>query len=304
MTSLFILTRAIHIGACLLFFATFAFDRFVAVTVAQVSAINADRRRYTQWSTGILLLLLLVSGIAWYVLVSVTMSGEELDLATLKTVWANTQFGKVSAFRLIFWTTSALLVLLSGRLSIAQKSSRDAQLVLSGCLLGSLAWMGHGRESSNWHLAADIIHLLAAGLWPTGLMPFAFLLNYLHHHQETEKSPSIGVLVRRFSALSLGTVALLTVTGVINSWYLLNSFSDLFTEPYGRWLLAKTLLFFVTVGIGAINLHRLKPQLLPNNLSQESAHPVVTQLQINVLLELVLGTFIVIIVAVLGILPP
>ncbi|HLX69693.1 MAG TPA: hypothetical protein VKV04_08715, partial [Verrucomicrobiae bacterium] len=161
MAPLFILTRAIHIGACLLFFATFAFERFVAITVTPESG-KAVRR-----CTAILLPVILISGIAWFVLVSISMSGEALDLATLKTVWTNTQFGGVSEFRLLIWVASALLALLSGRFSILQHSSRAVQLVFSGCLLGSLAWMGHGQESSGWHLAADVLHLLAAGLWPT-----------------------------------------------------------------------------------------------------------------------------------------
>ena len=304
MTPLLILTRAIHIGACLLFFSVIAFDQFVAVSATREPEIKSDWRLRVQWFIGILLPLILVSGIAWFVLVSLTMSGEAVDLATLKTVWATTQFGKVSAIRLLIWTASALLALFSSRFSILQKPSRAVQLVFSGSLLGSLAWMGHGQENSNWHLAADILHLLAAGLWPTGLLPFALLLNQLRRCPEPQKWILIGALVQRFSAISLGIVALLVVTGVTNSWYLLDSFSDFFTEPYGRWLLIKTLLFFATVGIGAINLCRLKPRLSQSDLSPESARPVLDRLQVNILLELVLGTVIVIIVAILGILPP
>lgn len=304
MAPLFILTRAIHIGACLLFFAAFAFERFVAITVPLESGIEADQRRWLRWSTGILLPVILISGLAWFVFVTITMSGEAPDFATLKTVWANTQFGGVSEFRLLIWSASTLLALLAGRFSILQNSSRAIQLVFSGCLLGSLAWMGHGQESSNWHLAADILHLLAAGLWPTGLLPFALLLKQLRRHSEPGKWLFIGALVRRFSAVSLGTVTLLAVTGIVNSCYLLDSFSALFTQPYGRWLSIKSLLFLVAVGIGAVNLRRLKPRLLQTNPPSEFTHSLAAQLQLNVFLELVLGTLIVIIVAILGILPP
>jgi putative copper export protein len=55
--------------------------------------------------------------------------------------------------------------------------------------------------------------------------------------------------VRRFSALSLGGVALLAATGFINSWFLVGSFSNLIEQTYGRWLLAKIILFCFAVAI-------------------------------------------------------
>jgi putative copper export protein len=58
------------------------------------------------------------------------------------------------------------------------------------------------------------------------------------------------------------------------------------------------------VAIGAVNLLRLKPRLLIENSQSQNAEATVTQLQFNVQTELVLGTAIVIVVAILGILPP
>jgi hypothetical protein len=84
------------------FFGVFAFDRFVAAAISArgITEIN----NYWQgriWFFNLILLLL--SGIAWFALVAMSMSGQPLQTAILKAVWAQTQFGAVSKIRLIFW---------------------------------------------------------------------------------------------------------------------------------------------------------------------------------------------------------
>lgn len=306
MTALFILTRAIHIGACLLFFSTFAFDRFMAVVALGQSAIAGYWQSRTRLFTLILLPLIFISGIAWFALVAVSMSGQPLQFETLKTVWMQTQFGAVCKTRLMLGIVAVIVSIFYRFKSppALRKSLAGIQLFLSGGLLGSLAWAGHGQENSPWHLFADVLHLLAAGLWPTGLLPFALLLNKLRLTSEPKNWLSLVALVKRFSAISLGSVALLAATGIVNSLFLVGSLSNLFGQPYGRWLLAKIVLFCIAVAIGAINLLRLKPRLSEKISQSQSAVSVVAQLQFNVRLELFLGTAIVIVVAILGVLPP
>jgi putative copper resistance protein D len=250
-----------------------------------------------------LLPIILISGIAWFGCVAINMSGESLEFETLKTVWGQTEFGTAFKIRLMLWLAAVLMAFLSF-FNWRPAFQKPAQLVLSGSLLGSLAWAGHGLEGSLWHLSADVLHLLAAGFWPAGLLPLALLLNKLRHVSDPEDWSAITVIVRRFSAVSLGCVALLAVTGIINSWFLVPSFSSLFTQPYGLWLSAKIILFCLTVIIGAVNLLRLKPRLLHGELQSQPVAIVVTQLRRNVLCEIILGTVIVVIVAILGILPP
>ena len=115
---------------------------------------------------------------------------------------------------------------------------------------------------------------------------------------------SIAQLVRRFSAISLGAVSLLTITGSVNSWFLVGSVSNLFAEPYGRWLLVKIIFFCLTLMIASINLLRLKPRLLIEDSQPEKLVATMAQLQRNVQIELLFGSAIIIIVAILGILPP
>ena len=178
------------------------------------------------------------------------------------------------------------------------------QLSFSGCFARQPGLGGPWTGNFLWHLFADVLHLLVAGFWPTGLLPLALLLRKLRRTSEPAKKLPIAALVRRFSALSLGSVALLAATGFINSWFLVGSFSNLLEQPYGRWLLAKIILFCFAVAIGAVNLLRLKPRLEIKNVQTDNPETTVAQLQFNVHAELFLGIAIVIVVAILGILPP
>ncbi|HTX21990.1 MAG TPA: CopD family protein [Candidatus Aquilonibacter sp.] len=296
------MTRAVHFGACLLFFGIFAFDRFTAASILADGKIEAA----TFWKSRvraagmILLPVIFISGISWFILVAMTMSGEPPQLEILKIVWTQTEFGTVWKWRLIIWLAVVVLFIFSQSRIPFHQTLAWLQLLFGGVLLGSLAWAGHGLEDSHWHLLADILHLLVAGAWPTGLLPFALLLRKLRRTSE----PAIVPLVRRFSAMSLGSVALLTLTGWVNAWFLVGSFSNLFEQTYGRVLLLKIALFIFAVAIGAVNLLRLKPRLSTGNSQTQIFGLTAAQLQFNVQMELSLGTAIVIVVAILGILPP
>ncbi|HEY5297893.1 MAG TPA: CopD family protein [Verrucomicrobiae bacterium] len=308
-TTWLIFARAVHIGACLLFFGIFAFDRLVATTISangktEISGYWQTRIRFFNL---ILLPIILLSGFAWLALVAMSMSGQPLSDEILKTVWTQTQFGTVWKLRLIFWLAAAFIAMLFhfSKSQIAfQRFLTWLQLFFSGALLGSLAWAGHGQETSIWHLLADVLHLLVAGFWPMGLLPLILLLRKLRQISEPPRWNLTAALVRRFSALSLGSVALLAATGFINSWFLVGSFSNLIEQPYGRWLLAKIILFCFAVAIGAVNLLRLKPRLEIKNAKTQNLEATNDQLQFNVQAELFLGIAVVIIVAILGILPP
>lgn len=300
-TQYIVLARAFHFGACLLFFSIFAFDRFVAVASGlQPEAINRWRSRSRLLALA-LLAVILISGLAWFILVAVQMGGQ-LQFEILKTVWAQTQFGTVWEIRLVVWLVAtfaaALACVLKPGAALA-KTLAWLELSLGGLLLGSLAWAGHGQETSNWHLFADVLHLLAAGFWPAGLLPFALLLRQLRHTPEPGHWNQVALLVRRFSAISIGIVVVLAITGWVNGWYLVGSFANLVQQPYGRWLLAKIILFILAVAIGAVNLLRLKPRLIA-----ERPGTTASRLQFNVWLELLISALIVGIVAVLGIMPP
>jgi copper resistance protein D len=305
MTFWLILTRAVHIGACMLFFGIFVFDRYMAPIFATGRSEIAE-----YWKTClrvislVLLPVILASGIAWFALTAMTMSGQPLQVDILKIVWAQTQFGTVWKIRLAFLLAVAVLTWFLRSPPAVQEFAARVQTVANGCLLGSLAWAGHGQESSGWHLLADVLHLLAAGIWPAGLLPLFLLLRRTRRIAAREDWQSMALVVSRFSAVSLATVLLLVLTGTVNAWFLVGSFSNLVEEPYGRWVLAKIILFGVALAVASVNLLRLKPRLLIEQSQLEKAAATVAQLRTNIQIELALGAGIIAVVAILGILPP
>jgi copper resistance protein D len=235
------------------------------------------------------------------------MSGQPLQAEILKTVWTQTQFGMVWKIRLFILLIATIVALFScfikSRL-LFPKLAIWLQFILNGCLLGSLAWAGHGQESSPWHLFADVIHLLAAGIWPAGLIPLFLILRKSRQFAAAADWFDVAALVSRFSTISLSAVSLLVFTGIVNSWFLVGSLSNLFGQPYGHWLLAKIIMFCVILVIAAVNLLRLKPRLITESSQRGKARATAARLQTNVQIELFLGLAIVVIVAILGILPP
>src|SRR5580658_8055515 len=146
-TDLFILTRAVHFGACLLLFGWLAFGFAVAIPVRDSALIEFWRHdlRCCEW---ILLPIMLISGVAWFALVTLNMSGAPLGTDVLKDVWFQTQFGAVWQYRSLLWLAAmgiALVRLLVKTLIPLRNLLLPFQLCLAASLLGSLAWAGHGR---------------------------------------------------------------------------------------------------------------------------------------------------------------
>ncbi|MEU3091596.1 copper resistance D family protein [Streptomyces massasporeus] len=82
-------------------------------------------------------------------------------------------------------------------------------------------------------LVSSVLHLLAMAVWLGGLTA---LLRVLYRAPAEEPLPSAAVA--RFSRLAFASVAVLTATGVYQSWRRLGSW-EAFTTSYGRLLALK-----------------------------------------------------------------
>ncbi len=130
----------------------------------------------------------------------------------------------------------------------AERPLRDARLGLgvAGLVLAialSATWVGADHASVGiqvWlALPAGVLHLLAMAGWLGGL---ATLLVGLRNGLEP-------AAVERFSKLAFGSVAVLVVTGVYQSWRGLGSWGALVDSEYGRLLLIKTGCVVAMVGV-------------------------------------------------------
>ena len=145
---------------------------------------------------------------------------------------------------------------------------RPVVLILSLGLLPSFGWIGHAAMNNGTarvaHELNQTVHLLAAGLWLGGLAPLAWVLRQARRQPgDFEISLACNAL-RNFSHLGYVAVALIALTGAINTLLLVGSLDAMFGTSYGRLLAFKILLFLVMVVVALINRFRLAPRISRN----------------------------------------
>ncbi|MFF5407128.1 copper resistance CopC/CopD family protein [Streptomyces misionensis] len=95
-------------------------------------------------------------------------------------------------------------------------------------------------------MPVDVVHLLAVAAWLGGLAALLVAL-----YRAPAGAPVEAAAVRRFSRLAFGSVLVLVVTGVYQSWRQLGSWSAFTGTRYGQLLLAKIALVALMVGVAS-----------------------------------------------------
>ncbi|HEY6258422.1 MAG TPA: copper homeostasis membrane protein CopD [Xanthobacteraceae bacterium] len=298
--------RAIHFGATMMvsggvFFLVFiAEPAFRAASDLLLAARVRARLAMLAW---ISLAVAILSGAAWLVLQAQRMGEQSVaEVFTQGTAWtvlSDTDFGHDWAARLVLAALLAAILPLLHRLRVA------AVTVAAG-LAGSLAWAGHAAASLGTpgviHLAADILHLVAAAAWFGALIPLAVLLLSARRVPAETSLTVARAAVLRFSPLGVASVGTLVATGAVNTFMLAGSVPALVGTDYGRLLDVKVALFLVMLSFGAINRLWLSPRIVQT--SPAAAAVALRQIERNSLIEAGLGTIIIVIVGLLGTLPP
>lgn len=246
-------------------------------------------------------MLLSILGIA---ILAAAMSGvplAQVDAATLSMLVTQTAVGAAFLFRLA--ATAAALVL------ALQRSGRRAivfAIVLCGAVaLGSLAWSGHGvmddGRVGTVHLVADIVHLLAAGVWVGALASLLWGLLTAGHSSTAASHRALA----GFASVGTASVALVLLSGLINSWLLVgpSNVLSLGTSLYGQLLLIKLALFAGMIALAAINRFRLTPAL-GTARTPDDALQALRRLRVSLTLETIAAFAILGLVAWLGTLEP
>lgn len=217
------------------------------------------------------------------------------DPASLWTVMTGTQFGLAAGSR-IAAALAALAVCLSGPL---ERGRTGALAILGGLSLASFAWSGHGAAddglSGAIHLTADVIHLLAAGVWLGALTVLV-----LHVFAKATSPEALHAGLKGFSGVGTAGVAAIVATGLVNSWFLIGPahISALLNSTYGGLLLAKLVVFAAMLGLAALNRYVLTPRLAA------SADLALPALKRSLLVESVAGFLVLALVSALGAVPP
>ncbi len=304
MNALLAIFRAVHYASAMLLLGELIFVLLVATPAVNrdgAGSAGEDARRFrkvTRWC----LIAAIASGGAWLLIASALMSGLPMGDAmagkTIGLILGNTVFGQLFAVRagLLLALGAALVVLSRARNDSRRLRLRCVALVLAAAYLGSLAGAGHavaGDEDGNFtRIAADVVHLLAAGAWLGALPALVFMLGHARMPQA-----AAGAL-RRFSTLGVICVGSLILSGVINSWYEVGTFPALIGTDYGRLLVAKLVLFAAMLGFATVN------RGLSLQLATKVDSAALRRVRRNALFEVAFGVAVIAIVAALGVIVP
>jgi copper resistance protein D len=311
-----VIARDFHLTSTVIVAGVIFFDLFIASPLWRTMRPSLAARKSFQLSSGRILWLALavsiVSALAWLCLLSMRIGRKDFgDVIADGTVWlvlSQTQFGVAWQVRLLLGGLLAACLWLQ---SASQRRFAKGPAILTGLLaaayLGALAFAGHGAEGpvaeQNIHLAADVLHLIAAGLWVGALVTFVLLLVCLGRFREDGWIAAAARAGSRFSTLGILAVGILLASGTINAAFLLGGMHSLIDTEYGRLLLLKVAMFAAMVCLAAINRQHLLPRL-SDSAGADKASAAVRRLVQSALLEIALGLAIVCIVGLLGIMPP
>jgi copper resistance protein D len=303
--------RFLHFAATVTLSGLVIFHAFVgapALSAGDAATVRPIVRWLARLAWGSLVLAVL-TGVAGLVVQAASMGERSLaDLLSddlVATVLLDTDFGHVWLVRLV------LVVLLAAALHPPYFSApapawrRGAALALAVGYVGALAFAGHAAAGEGAegvvHEAADVLHLIAAAAWLGALVPLAIVLGAAKDDGGSSALALARAATLRFSTLGVVSVGIIIATGIINTFELAGSVAALFGTAYGRLLLVKIALFLAMVAIAAVNRMRLTPRLIAGGAA---AGPALRQLRTNALTEAAIGALILLIVAILGTLPP
>jgi putative copper resistance protein D len=141
------------------------------------------------------------------------------------------------------------------------------------------------------HHMNDAVHVLSGGAWLGALVPLSLTLAALN---DPERCEPAEVALRRFSSAGHVAVALVVLSGVINTILVLGRWRTDWSSPYQAMLAAKIALVVTMVGLALVNRYGL------------AAHrpDAVRAIRSNTIAELALGFGVIGLVSVFGLLAP
>jgi copper transport protein len=138
------------------------------------------------------------------------------------------------------------------------RTNQAVTMLLAVGLVLTTTAAGHGGVSGWFTFLADAVHVAAAAAWTGGLL---FLVIAVASTPATERWPFAARAVPRFSALALGSVALLLVAGVVNAYLEVRVWRGLWETTYGQLVLVKAALVLPLLALGAFNNRVSVPRL-------------------------------------------
>lgn len=241
-----------------------------------------------------------------------------LNIDLLHGYLLETRTGSIWCLRLFLAFFAAILLtpthLRIVRTPRTRETNRQLIAVLLGLAVGAnelltISLISHGAATpfaTPVTVAIDWLHLLATAIWIGGLVGLAITIPMIA--RRTIAGPILlRAVVSRFSAMALGTVGVLVLTGLYSAWVHVGSLEALRSTDYGHAVLVKLALVLGLLLLGAFNLLWVRPRLARTGDTAQgnpATHPVIRHFRRSLGGEVLLGGAVLLVVAILTGLAP
>lgn len=252
LTALFVLCRFAHFASLMQIFGLSVFCSLL--TPEGFSAILLRKNQTLMMCSGLVAAVTSVGMLS----IQAALMGNGWDDALNLNVWLlvlTTAFGEVWRWHLLL-TAALLLVLLMdwlpGRNVLVFLCSLG--LIMSQALIGHAAM--HDGLSGVVQRTNHVVHLLSAAYWFGCLLP---LLTCMRYTRDPSARPFAIVTLVRFSNWGHIAVALVILTGIINTAIILQRWPTDMTSLYQCLLVVKVAMVAMMVAVAVYNRYRLVP---------------------------------------------
>src|SRR3984885_15423720 len=201
----------------------------------------------------------LITALAWLALESASMADDwsaAVDPSAIGAVLTDTAFGHAWALHL------ALAAALVAIVAVSPRDGWAATSLVSAALLASLGLVGPAAmqtaAAGALHRANHAVHLMAAGAWIGGLVPFAMCLRA--YERDDLRKDAVRAMAG-FSFWGQLIVAAIVFTGVVNIALTSDRAPFPPTTPYRALLAAKLVIVAIMIGLALFNRFVLAPRL-------------------------------------------
>jgi putative copper resistance protein D len=284
------IVRFLHYSAAIQLFGMAVFETWIASRALSESLLSTSRRIaiFNAW-------LLLLSAILWLAFEAGNMGDGWVDTINPNVVWlviTATTFGQV-------WVVNLGLALLAVLISHLLGPRKWAALAIDAMLcLAALAFIGHAMSDTGalglLSETSQVVHLLSSGFWFGSLLSLVLVLRQIRNPRFTADT---DVALRRFSGLGHAAVALALLTGLANSWFVLRDTPLTLASTYQLLLAIKVALVGTMCVLALVNRYVFMPAIPVGD-------PGAKRLRDGTIAELVIGTGVIALVSVIGLLSP
>jgi copper resistance protein D len=239
-------------------------------------------------------LVAFITAIVWLALESAAMADEwsaAIVPEAIAAVLTDTAFGNMWAAHIVLAAALVAVVAFS-------RAGWGATSLASSALLASLGLVGHAAMQTGaegvLHRANHAIHLLAAGAWIGGLVPFAMCLRA---YQRDDRRKDAVRAMAGFSFWGQLIVAAIVLTGVVNIALTSRHPPIPLTTPYRALLIVKLIIVAIMISLALFNRFVLAPRV-------KTSANVLATLRATSLAEIALGCVVVALVSVFALLDP